>query len=127
MQARYTRLFTDENGQSRFEDAEIGLASGFAVPPAEPLFTAPFFPAEGTFWIGAPTTWRGDAAHPAPRRMIFVTVRGEYRVTASRNEVRHFPTGSVLLIEDTTGDGHSTEIIGGEEVIVLAIGLTTAP
>jgi len=42
MKAQYTRLITDENGVSKFEEMEIGLIKGFAVPPAEPLFNAPF-------------------------------------------------------------------------------------
>ena len=66
MQVRYTRLFTDAHGRSRFEDIEAGLAPGFAVPPAEPLHTASFLAAEGTFWIGAPTTWRGERRQAAP-------------------------------------------------------------
>jgi hypothetical protein len=126
MRACYARLFTDEGGVSRFGDRDIELAPGFAVPPAEPLHSAPFLPTEGSFWVGGPPAWRGDAPHPAPRRQIFITVRGEYQVTAGDGSVRRFPTGSVLLLEDTTGTGHSTRITSGEDCIVFAVGLPTA-
>ena len=123
MHVHYVRLFAKPDGASRFEDREAGLDLGFAVPPAEPLYTAPFLPADATFWIGGPVTWKGDAPHPAPRRMIFVTVQGEYQIEASDGATRKFPPGSVLLIEDTTGAGHSTKITSAEDAIVLAVGL----
>ena len=123
MQVRYTRLFADRHGASCFEDQGTELKLGFAAPPAEPLYSAQFLPAEGTFWLGAPTTWRGDEAHPAPRRMIFVTVQGEYQITATDGETRRFPKGSVLLIENTTGKGHSTKVMSAEDAIVLAVEL----
>jgi hypothetical protein len=126
MQARYTRLFTNGHGAACFEDVEIGLDLGFAVPPAEPLHTAEFLPADGTFWVGGPATWKGDAAHPAPRRMIFVTVQGEYEIEAGDGATRKFPVGSVLLLEDTTGPGHSTRITSAEDAIVLGVGLPAA-
>src|SRR4051794_30286568 len=76
-----------------------------------------------SFWIGAPTDWNGGEKHPAPRRAIFITVRGEYEVTSTDGTSRRFPPGSVLLIEDTTGDGHSTTITSAEECIIFALGL----
>ena len=127
MKAHYARLFADENGTPRIEDLDIELFPGLAVPPAEPLHTAPFLMPEGpTFWVGALPDWRGGEPHPAPRRMIFMTVRGEYEVTTAEGATRRFPAGSVLLVEDTKGSGHSSRITSAEECIVLAIGLVLA-
>ena len=123
MRAQYTRLFTDERGASRFADLDIELSIGFAAPPAEPLHFAQFLAPDSTFWIGAPTTWKGDAAHPAPRRAIFITVRGEYQVTTSDGMARRFPAGSVLIVEDTSGDGHSSTITSDEDCFVFGVGL----
>jgi hypothetical protein len=123
MKVHYTRLFANSQGASSFEDKEAELKLGFAAPPAEPLYTAQFSPAEGTFWLGAPPTWKGDAPHPAPRRMVFITVQGEYQIEATDGETRQFPLGRVLLIENTTGTGHSTKVIGGQDAIVFAVGL----
>ena len=124
MQAHYTRLFTDERGVSCFEDLAIELQPGFSAPGLEePILSAPFLACEGSFWVGAPTTWKGDTPHPAPRRMIFVTTQGEYQVTTSDGVTRRFPVGSVLIIEDTTGAGHSTKITSAEDAIGFAVAL----
>ena len=123
MRAQYSRLFADANGASRILDVEEQLTVGFAAPPAEPLDIAPFLAPESTFWLGAPTDWKGDAKHPAPRRALFVTVRGEYQVTTSDGLARRFPAGSVLIVEDTTGEGHSTKITSTEDCYVFCVGL----
>jgi hypothetical protein len=124
MQANYARLFTDEQGVSRFEDLAVQLQPGFSPPGMRTtVLSAPFLTSEGSFWVGVPTTWLDDSPHPSPRRMIFVTVRGEYQITASDGSARRFPAGAVLVAEDTTGAGHSTKLIGAEDVIIFAVNL----
>jgi hypothetical protein len=123
MRVQYSRLFAKPDGASCFEDKESELEVGFAAPPAEPLYTAKLSPASDVFWIGAVPTWKGDIPHPAPRRMVFVTVKGEYQITASNGESRRFPLGSMLLIENTSGLGHITKNINAGDTIVLAVGL----
>jgi hypothetical protein len=126
MRVQYSRLFAKPDGTSHFEDKEMELDVGFAVPPAEPLHTAKLSPASDVFWIGAVPTWKGDIPHPAPRRMVFVTVKGEYQITVSDGETRRFPLGSMLLIENTSGLGHVTKNINAGDTIVLAVGLPAA-
>jgi len=121
MQARYVLIYSDGSGVSRFADHSVALARGFAVPPAEPLFAADFMETAGCFWVGAPTEWKGDTAHPTPGRQIFVTVQGAYRITAGDGEIRDFPVGSVLLLEDVSGEGHSTRITSDEDCLVFAV------
>ena len=123
MKARYTRLYAHASGASHFADLEIELSAGFAVPPVEPLHRAQFLAPDATFWIGAPTKWNGEIRHPAPRRAIFVTASGEYEVAATDGAVRRFPPGSVFLLEDTTGEGHSTRITSSGDCIMFAVGL----
>ena len=126
MRIGYTRLYTRDDGTSGFEDMGAELTTGFAVPPAAPLYSAQFDPAaSGAFWIGAQPDWDGGL-HPVPRRMVFVTVRGEYEVKTSDGNVQNFPIGSVLLLEDTAGVGHSTKVVGDEDLIVFAVGLPLA-
>ena len=74
-------------------------------------------------WLGAAADWEGHTAHPTPRRQILVTVQGEYEVTAGNGTKRRFPVGSVVLVEDTTGSGHSTKITSAGEALVFAVGL----
>ena len=124
MQARYTRLFTDESGASRFEDSTIELQQMFSPPGLETsIFSAPFLASEGSLWIGAPNTWNDESLHQVPRRMIQVTTQGEYQITTNEGDIRRFPVGAVLIVEDTSGAGHSSKITSAEDVIIFAVGL----
>jgi hypothetical protein len=122
--ARYVRLYTDEFGETHFEDVELSLASADYVPSAPPLFMADFYPVSASYWIGLPGDWDGQTAHPTPRRQLLCTVQGEYEVTASDGEVRCFPAGSLLLIEDTLGKGHQTRIPADKGTLIFAVALT---
>ena len=123
MRVRYSRLFANSDGSSAFDDQEMELEPSFGVPPAEPLYAAKLSPAADVFWLGAVPSWKGDIPHPAPRRIAFVTMQGEFQMTASNGETRKFPPGSMLLIEDITGVGHMTKNTGAGDTIVFAVGL----
>jgi hypothetical protein len=114
MLGSYTRLFADAEGASHFEDVETELFPGFAAPPAEPAYFAPFVTAGECVWIGASDGWKGDVPHPAPRRMLFVYLSGETEITASDGTVRRFGAGGVLLAEDTRGAGHMSKVTSRE-------------
>jgi hypothetical protein len=126
VQVSFTRIFADADGVSHFEDASVQLQHGLAAgSPTEPLYFAPFLATEGTFWVSVPSTWKDDQAHTTPQRHIVVTVRGEYQITAGDGSSRRFPPGTVLLLEDTKGSGHSTKITSSEDAIVFAIRLAS--
>ena len=108
-------------GDSHFEDMETELVFMEFVPPAAPLAIARFLPAAKIQWLGAPIGWEGDEPHPFPARSVFVTTQGEYIVIANDGDVRNFPVGSVLLLEDTWGAGHQTSNIGDIDVVALIV------
>ena len=114
---RYVRLYADAQGESHFEDVEVDLVPTDFVPPAPPLNIGPFTPALRFTLLCAPTGWSGDW-HPAPHRQFFCQLRGEYEITASGSETCRFVPGSVLLLEDTSGKGHTTRITGREDSLV---------
>ena len=119
MRASYVRLFADESGVSHFEDLEVEMVPGFAVPPAEPLYHAPFMTTTQCSWIGGTADWKGDVPHPAPYRFLLVNILGEFQVTAGDGSVRDMVPGSVMLVEDTWGTGHSTRSTSGDEGLCL--------
>ena len=119
--ATYTRLYADDSGESHFEELEVALAPADFAPPAAPLNIAQFLTTAESLWIGAPAGWAGETPHPVPRRQVFFVAQGDCEVTASDGDTRRFPPGSVLLIEDTYGKGHSTHVIGEEGLLVLAV------
>ncbi len=119
--ARFVRLYADSHGETHFEDLEVPLTEQEFSPPAPPVNIAPFQPASGTFWIGAPSDWDGGIPHSAPQRQILCTVEGEYEITASDGDVRCFPAGSLLVVDDTTGVGHRTRITNDKGALIFAV------
>ena len=120
-QARYVRLYTDEAGESHFEDVEMRLEAADFAPPAQPMNVAAFLNASHTLWVGAPVGWSGEEPHPTPQRQLFCIVQGEFEVTTSDGDVRRLPVGSVIVLEDTWGKGHSTRILGDQAALMLGV------
>jgi hypothetical protein len=119
---QYLRLFADASGESHFADVEVPLTLTDFAPPAPPLNLSPFLPAARSGFLGAPAGWSGDY-HPTPRRQFIFVLRGIFEGTASDGGVRRLGPGSVLLMEDTTGKGHATRIIGDEDALAAVVQL----
>jgi hypothetical protein len=121
MQATYVRLFNDESGESHFENLAVKLERQDFAPPAAPLYIAPFLETARSLWVGALPDWAGETSHPSPQRQLFCLLQGVFEVTASDGQKRQFSAGSVLLLEDTDGKGHSTRVVGGRDALVFAV------
>jgi hypothetical protein len=113
-----TRLFSDDNGESHFEDIEINMTSIQYAPPAPALDISEPTDAKQFFWFRFPEDWH-DAAHPSPRRQLFVVLEGEVEGWTSSGDKRVFRTGDRLLMEDTHGKGHGARPINGEALAVV--------
>ena len=119
---QYTRLYSDDRGESHFEDIESDLKLVEYAPPAPPLYLSSFTPATQFRFMNAPSGWSSDW-HPATARNIFFVLTGEWEVTASDRESRRFGPGSVLLVEDTTGKGHSSRVLGETDSLAAMVQL----
>ena len=119
---KYTRVYTDEIGETHFEDVEIDLVSVDFAPPAPALDLSVFTEAKKFGFVNAPPSWYGDW-HPTPKRQMFVYISGKIEARVSDGEVRVFGPGSVTLLEDTTGKGHTSRVVGDEEVLCVVIQL----
>lgn len=53
--------------------------------------------------------------HPAPRYQYVVTLKGKLRFTTSDGKQFILEPGIILIAKDTEGEGHSWELIEGEE------------
>jgi hypothetical protein len=106
------RLFADENGESHFEDIEIDMSSIQYAPPAPALDISEPTDATKFFWFRFPENWC-DAAHPSPRRQLFVVLEGEVEGWASTGDTRTF------RVEDTSGKGHGARPLNGEALAVV--------
>jgi hypothetical protein len=106
---RVTRLYADQHGHARFEDVEIALSP--EDPPPDALSVSAAWQASGVLF-GRGTAGGGHPEQPEHRRQLIVGVSGTVEVTAT-GETRTFGPGDVLLVEDTSGVGHSSRSSDG--------------
>jgi hypothetical protein len=97
-----TRIYTDTNGDSHFDDIEIQLIDrGMVGELSDPV------PVESLIFREVAPAYDWDF-HPAPQRQYIVLLDGEIEIETSLGERRSFRQGEILLMEDTTGKGHKT-------------------
>ena len=119
---KYTRYYADESGESHIEDVEVELTPRDFAPPAPPLHLSPMVPATGVAFVRFPAGWDGDW-HPTPRRQLFFFLAGELEGETSDGERRRYGPGSAALLEDTTGKGHRSRVVGDGEVLAAVVQL----
>lgn len=114
---KYFRIYSDEHGESHFEDVEVQMEEH--NPQS---FLSTLYPTIGVIFRRTPADQFIDW-HPAPRRQFVVTLSGQAEVEASDGEVRQIGPGTVMLAEDLDGKGHITRGVGTEDRISLFIPL----
>ena len=123
MKASYLRLFSDEQGETHFEEIRSTLGRVDFAYGMPPVFVSEEIAAQASSYFGAPAGWESDW-HPSSGLHLFAVLTGVWEVTASDGETRKFSKGDVLLVEDTAGKGHSSRVIGNEESLALLVVLT---
>ena len=120
---RCVRIYSDPDGGSHFSDDEISFTLVDFAPPAPKISVSNLIGAEGVTVISSPVGWHGDW-HPAPRRQFMFCLQGEMEVQVSDGEIRRFGPGAVLLVEDTTGRGHISQVVGANRAYLATAFLT---
>ena len=108
---RYTRIWSDGEGESHFEDVEISMSSADYAPPAPPLDLSAAMAAQQVLFFEFPAGWFGDW-HASPRRQLYFNLGGALEVEVSDGETRRLDPGDIVLTEDLDGRGHTTRVIG---------------
>jgi hypothetical protein len=97
-----TKVYSDSNGDSRFEDMVIPLVEAgsigrlsAAIPVQEIIFRE----------VAPAYDWD---FHNPPQKQYIILMDGEIEIETSLGEKRIFKGGNILLVEDTTGRGHKT-------------------
>jgi hypothetical protein len=117
------RVYTDPSGETHFEDlGDVPFTLASYAPPAPPFDVSPFAPSASYGFLRLPPGWCGDW-HPVPFRQAQIWVRGEIEAQVSDGEVRRFGPGAVVLVEDTTGKGHVSRVVGEKEVLIAVVRL----
>jgi mannose-6-phosphate isomerase-like protein (cupin superfamily) len=119
---QYVRIYEDHDGLSHFGDVDVPLSLADFAPPAPPLLVSTVTPATGAGFVTFPAGWRGDW-HPAPRRQVFYVLAGEIEAETGDGETRRFGPGSVVLVEDVTGRGHCSRVVGDVDVVAGVVHL----
>ena len=106
------RLYARADGQSCIEDQNLNSHPILTTPQAATHIVFSQLPM-GTF-----IDW-----HPAPRRQYVIILTGQLEIGLGDGTVRRFGPGDARLVEDTTGSGHTTRVVGSEPVLTAVIPL----
>ncbi len=112
-----TRLYTGDDGRSRFADIELELKDfGGSGCMSEP------WPARAVVFRKVSGDYDLDF-HNAPRRQFIVNLAGSVEIELGDGTKRVFGPGSILLAEDQTGQGHISRAVDGQPRTCLVIPL----
>ncbi|MBJ2124464.1 hypothetical protein [Flavobacterium sp. IB48] len=100
-----TRIYSDANGESHFKDFDVPLKNNGDIG-----FLSDEEPVKSIVFREVNPSYDYDF-HNAPDRQYIVLLDGGVEIETSLGEKRTFNTGSILLVEDTTGKGHKTKNI----------------
>ena len=109
---KYLRLYADEEGESHVGEMAASFAMADYAPPAPAFGVSPPVAAARYIFVDFPAGWT-SGLHPAPRRQLFVVLSGRGEGGTSTGQTIVLGPGDVLLMEDTTGRGHSARALDG--------------
>jgi len=98
-----TRIYSDSNGESHFEDFEIPLQNNGDIG-----FLSEDQAVKSIVFREVLASYDYDF-HNAPDRQYIILLDGGVEIESSLGQKRKFETGSILLVEDVTGKGHKTK------------------
>ena len=102
------RLYADASGQSHFQDVEIEFAETTRAGRLSKRL-----PATGIIFREVQPDYDLDW-HPAPRRQYIINLDAGVQITSGDGEARIIGAGEVILVEDTTGQGHLSKAVEGK-------------
>ena len=111
------RVYTGADGRSHFEDVDVELSEGGPFGRISRMVAA-----RGVLFREVDGDYSLDF-HNAPRRQYVVNLTGSVDLEVGDGTVRRLGPGSVLLAEDTTGEGHRSRAVAGERRTCLFIPL----
>lgn len=120
---KYVHLYADDSNETHFKDVAAPMEEADYAPPAPPLYVSRHETAAGMVAVGFPPGWYGDF-HPAPKHQWMIVVEGTVEIGASDGGKRTLSVGSVALVTETGSKGHTTRVIGDEQVTIMVTEVT---
>ncbi|RDC55187.1 hypothetical protein DU508_18600 [Pedobacter chinensis] len=99
---KITRIFTDSEGESHFQDINIPLNESGEIGLLSEAQNA-----DSVIFRKVKSSYNYDF-HCAPAKQYIILLDGAIEIETSTGEKRSFFAGEVLLVEDTWGKGHRT-------------------
>ena len=115
----YARLYSDSDGTTHFVDEQMPWTP--AAGDARNMTTAHLDSANVSLYRN---TFGMDADyHPANQKQLVYVLKGSLQVVAGDGESRVFVPGTILLVEDTSGQGHISRNAGDGELLMALVGV----
>jgi quercetin dioxygenase-like cupin family protein len=111
-----TRVFTGPDNQTHAEEVELKFTPG---SPAEVSKMMQVTGSELHRTAGGSV----DDWHRAPRRQYVITLSGRGELEVAGGKKITVGPGNIDLVEDTTGKGHITKVVGTEDRVTLQLPL----
>ncbi len=106
------RLYTGPEGRSRVEPIDLAKTPEWTTGLAATQIAFREWP------VGQYLDW-----HPAPRRQFVIILSGHLEIGLGDGSKHVFGPGDARLVEDTTGQGHTTRVHGNEGCLTATIPL----
>ncbi len=101
-------LYEDDDGISHFREIDVEWSDQLFT-----LRTTERITVKGLFFVESPADYNLDW-HTAPRKQYIINLDAAVQITAGDGESREIGIGQVLLVEDTTGRGHLSKVVGNK-------------
>ena len=106
------RLYTGKDGQSHVEPIDLTRTPSWTKGLATTQISFRESP------VGNFLDW-----HPAPRRQFVIILAGQLEIGLGDGSKHLFGPGDARLVEDTTGQGHTTRVHGSQPCLTATIPL----
>ena len=106
------RLYTGTDGQSHIDPVDVTRTPEWTKGLATTQISFRVWP------VGEFLDW-----HPAPRRQFVIIVSGQLQIGLGDGTTHTFGPGDARLVEDTTGKGHTTRVLGTQPCVTATIPL----
>jgi cupin domain len=106
------RLYTGTDGKSHVEPIALAKTPDWSKGLATTQISFREDP------VGRFIDW-----HPAPRRQFVIILSGQLEIGLGDGSKHTFGAGDARLVEDTTGQGHTTRVDGNQPCLTATIPL----
>ena len=104
-----TRIYSDEKGDSHFEDILIPMNDAGDIGALSETR-----PVKGIIFREVEPSYDYDF-HNAPQKQYIILLDGGIEIETSLGEIRRLNAGEILLVEDTSGKGHRTRNLNAKK------------